>query len=140
MSMRMWNDVSRSIDVVLFIDGHPLGAQTNATLNRAAAPIDITNQIDGEWEENLAGKKSWAIQCGGLYVVNDEALQLLEDAFMQNSYVDVKFGAAAFEYEGKALITDFPLGATFNEEFKYNLKLLGSGPLKRVEKDVSTNP
>jgi hypothetical protein len=30
---------------------------------------------------------------------------------------------------GKALITDFPLSAVYNKEFKYSIKILGTGPL-----------
>ena len=128
---RLWNDVSRSVDVAIFINDVALGAQTEATLNRSMSPIEITNQIDGEWEEHLAGKKSWNIHCGGMYIVDSEALALLEDAFMNNTPITVKFGSNKFEYSGQALITDFPLGAVFEEEFKYTLKLLGTGPLVR---------
>lgn len=128
---RMWNDVSRSVDVAIFINNMALGAQTEATLNRSMSPIEITNQINGEWEESLAGKKTWNIDCGGMYVVDNEALRLLEDAFMSNKIITVRFGSGSIEYSGQALITHFPLGAVYDEEFKYTLKLLGTGPLHK---------
>ena len=127
--MKLWGDISRSVDVAIFINDKPLGAQTEATLNRSASSIEITNKINGEWEENLVGKKSWNIDCGGLYVVDNEALQILEQSFMKSEPITVKFGTKTFQYSGKALITDFPLGAVYDEEFKYSLKLLGTGPL-----------
>jgi predicted secreted protein len=127
--MRFWGDVSRSVDVVISMNDKPLGAQTEATLNRSASAIEITNKINDEWEENLVGKKSWNIDCGGLYVVDNEALQILEQAFMKSEPITVKFGTASLQYSGKALITDFPLEAVYDEEFKYSLKLLGTGPL-----------
>lgn len=127
--MRFWGDVSRSVDVAIFVNDKPLGAQTEATLNRSASSIEITNKINGEWEENLVGKKSWNIDCGGLYVIDNEALQILEQSFMKSEPITVKFGTKSFQYSGQALITDFPLGAVYDEEFKYNLKLLGTGPL-----------
>ena len=124
-------NLNKSIDVVLYLDNIPLGGQQNATITRQAEMIDITNKIDGEWSENLAGKKSWSIQCSGLYVINNKAFTLLEDAFMNNKPITVSIPIGNYYLTGKALITDFPLSATFNQEFKYNIRLLGTGALER---------
>ena len=74
--------IAQSIDVVLFVDDLPVGGQLNATLNRSVASIDITNKIDGEWAEHIGGVKTWNIPCSGLYVLNESALNKLEEAFL----------------------------------------------------------
>ena len=125
-------NLGRSVDITLYIDGLPLGGQQSANLSRQSRLIDITNRINSEWEEVLGGTKSWSVMCSGIYVINDEALALLEDAFMNNKAITVSLNTGFQRLQGQALITDFPLSAVFDKEFKYTLNLLGTGPLERV--------
>lgn len=122
-------NVGRSVDVVVSLDNYPLGGQQGATFSRQAQVINITNKINSDWSESLTGTKSWSITCSGLYVTNDQSFALLEDAFMKNKPVEVTINLGSQQLQGKALITDFPLSAVFNKEFKYNLRLLGTGAL-----------
>lgn len=122
-------NMGRSVDVVIYLDNYPLGGQQGANLVRQAQVIDITNKINAEWSESLSGIKSWSIVCAGLYIVNDKSFALLEDAFMNNKPVEVSINVGSQQLKGKALITEFPLSAVFNKEFKYNLRLLGTGAL-----------
>ena len=122
-------NMGRSVDVVIYLDDYPLGGQQGANLVRQAQVIDITNKINAEWSESLSGTKSWSIVCTGLYIVNDNSFALLEDAFMNNKPVEVSINVGSQQLRGKALITEFPLSAVFNKEFKYNLRLLGTGAL-----------
>lgn len=122
-------NMGRSVDVVIYLDNYPLGGQQGANLVRQAQVIDITNKINAEWSKSLSGTKSWSIVCTGLYIVNDNSFALLEDAFMNNKPVEVSINVGSQQLKGKALITEFPLSAVFNKEFKYNLRLLGTGAL-----------
>ena len=123
------SNVARSIDTIIRLNGVALGGQQGANLVRQTEAIDITNRINSEWSENLAGKKSWSIVCSGLYITNDKAFGLLEDAFMNNKAVEVLVSFGSTKLKGNAIITDFPLSSMFNKEFKYNIKLLGTGAL-----------
>lgn len=123
------SNVARSIDTVIRLNGVALGGQQGANLIRQTEAIDITNRINSEWAESLAGKKSWNIVCSGLYIINDRAFGLLEDAFMNNKTVEVLITFGSTKLKGNAIITDFPLSSVFNKEFKYNIKLLGTGAL-----------
>lgn len=123
-------NIGRSVDVVLSIDNYPLGGQQGANFVRQAQIIDITNKINSEWSESLSGVKSWSVVCSGLYIVNDKSFDLLEEAFINNKTVDVSISVGTKQLKGKALITEFPLSAIFNKEFKYNLRLLGTGSLE----------
>lgn len=121
--------IQAGIDVVLKINDKPVAGQLNATLNRSMTPINITNKINGNWKENLGGLHSWKIKCGGLYAVNAEGLQALEDAFMNNEEIDVSIAFNGKNYFGRALITDYPVSAQYNAQFKYDVSLLGTGEL-----------
>lgn len=123
------SNVARSIDTIICLNGVTLGGQQGANLIRQTEAIDITNRINGDWAESLAGKKSWSIVCSGLYITNDKAFDLLEDAFMNNKTVEVLISFGSAKLKGNAIITDFPLSSVFNKEFKYNIKFLGTGAL-----------
>ena len=127
--------VQRSIDVVLIADGAPVAGQQGAMLNRSMSPIDITNQITGSWKESLGGLMSWNISCNGMYVKDNAGLRALEQAFLENKEITVKILVGNIHYTGQALITNFPLNAIFNTQFKYTLSLLGTGEL-RLEHDT----
>ncbi len=126
----MNKDVQRGVGVVLYVDDIAVAGQESATLQRTMAPINITNKINGDWKENIAGVKQWSINCSGIYVKNAKGLSQLEEAFMNNQEIEVKVILDDCSYVGSALITDFPLSAIFNSQFKYSLRLLGSGELK----------
>ena len=121
--------IQKGIDIVIKIGDKPVAGQQNATLNRSASPIDITNKIKGDWKESLGGTHTWRVICGGMYVVNDECLQQLEDAFMNNEEVTVYISFDGKNYFGQALITDYPVSSVYNAQFKYSLTLLGTGEL-----------
>ena len=127
--------VQRSIDVVLIADGAPVAGQQGAMLNRSMSPIDITNQITGSWKESLGGLMSWNISCNGMYIKDNAGLRALEQAFLENKEITVKILVGNIHYTGQALITNFPLNAVFNTQFKYTLSLLGTGEL-RLEHDT----
>lgn len=128
----MRDTVQRSISAILLVNDIPVAGQQNASLTRAMSPINITNKIDGFWQEHLSGSKNWKLSCGGIYVKNADSYQALENAFMNNEEITVKILMDDHTYMGQALITNFPLNAMFNKQFKYNLQLLGTGEL-RVE-------
>ena len=121
--------IQKGIDIVLKINGKTVAGQQGATLTRSMSPIDITNQIIGDWNESLAGLRTWRINCNGLFIVNTESLQALEDAFMNNTEMEASIIINGKNYFGRVLITDYPLSAIFNAQFKYNISLLGVGEL-----------
>ena len=124
--------VQHGIGVVLSVDNKILGGQRDISLKRTADSIDITNKINGEWGENLAGLKTWSINCNGFYVIDSESFSLLENAYMNNLDVDVEISFSNKTYSGKAIITNFPLNATYNLQYKYSITLLGNGELKAI--------
>lgn len=130
MSQMTMKPMHRGVDAILSINDIILGGQQNATLNRSMSPINITNKINGEWEDNMSGLRHWTLSCTGLFVKNSEAFALLEDAFNQGKKVTIKLSDNEKTYEGEALITNFPVAVNYNANFTYNITLLGTGELK----------
>lgn len=125
----MRDTVQRGAGVVLIVNNIPVAGQQNASLTRSMVPIEITNKIDGSWGESISGSKTWKVSCGGMYVKNAESYKALENAFMNNEELTVRVMMDNHSYVGQALITNFPLNAVFNSQFKYTLQLLGTGEL-----------
>lgn len=125
----MANNTQKGIDIVLKIGEQILAGQLGARLTQSASPIDITNKITGEWKEYLGGLKSWQVDCNGLYVKNKDTYSQLQEAFRTNTNIDVEIILDQHRYVGKALLTEFPLTAMYNDTYKYSARLLGDGEL-----------
>lgn len=115
-----------------------LAGQRGATLNRSAETIDITNKVSGGWKENMASVKEWSVDCDGVFVMDDEALGLLETAFNSSTAVTVElFDGAEWGYKGQAIITDFPVEAPYDDATTYSLTLQGTGELQKATLELS---
>jgi TP901-1 family phage major tail protein len=108
-----------------------LGGQTGATLNRSTNMIEVTSK-DGEgWQENLAGIKSWSIDCDGFLVSNDSALEELEDAWLNGTEIAVDISYAGKQYTGNVLVSDFPSEFPVDDAVTFSLSLTGTGKLSK---------
>lgn len=121
----------KGIDVVVSLNGKPLAGMLQASFVRTARLIDITNKIDGAWEENLTGTKSWKITGNGFYLVNKDCYDLLNEAFNTNTAVAVTFDPAGSNYHGTALISKFSNEVAFDAQLKYSLELVGTGAIEK---------
>ena len=111
-----------------------LGGQRSATLNRSADTIDVTNKESEGWQENLAGLKNWGLDTDGLVVENSEAYTYLEECFMESKEVDAYLTTPmGKKYTGKAIITDFPLEAPYDDAATYSVTFTGSGKLEKSD-------
>ena len=125
-------DAKRGLDIILSIDNKIVGGQRNATLNREAEVIDITNKVSAGWTENMTSVKSWSIEGDGIFVVDDAALDAIEEAFLNGSWVQVKVADEAWGYTGRGVITDFPIEANYDDAATYSITITGSGALTKV--------
>lgn len=128
---QLMNNVQSSVNIAILVDNKLIGGQLGASLSRSASAIDITNKINGEWQNNLLGVKTWHITCNGLYIKDATGFSALEDAFMNNNSIKVQMTIGDTKWIGNALVIDFPLSAVYNQQFKYSVKLLGDGELTR---------
>ena len=94
------------------------------------SPINITNQINNDWQRNIAGTRSWSLTCGGMFIKGQEAFDALEKAFYDGKEVTVTLTDNDRTYTGQAIITSFPVTANYNDAFMYSLIFLGTGPLE----------
>ena len=128
----MATNAKRGLDIRISIGENFLAGQRGATLNRSAETIDITNKVSAGWKESITSVKEWSVDCDGVFVADDVALKSLETAFNANTVVDVKISDGQWGYKGKAIITDFPIDAPYDDAATYSLTLQGTGELSAV--------
>jgi TP901-1 family phage major tail protein len=109
-----------------------VAGQRGATLNRSAETVDTTSKDSNNWRENEYGIREWSIDFDGLLIESDAAYLELEDAYMNQTKLMVRFETAAGnKYEGTALLTDFPVEGPYDGESTYSGTLMGDGaPVK----------
>ena len=110
-----------------------LAGQRGANLNRSTETLDVSNKVTEGWKEYITGSKEWSIECDGILMADDTAFAKLEQFFLEGSEVDVKIGDnTGWGYEGKAIITDFPIEAPYDDALSYTLTLQGTGALNKI--------
>jgi TP901-1 family phage major tail protein len=126
------------VDVLLYAstDGgttkNVVGGQSGATLNRETNVMEVTSKESG-WAENLAGIKSWSIECEGYVVVSDVAYEALETAWEEGEPIDVEIVVpSGSTYNGKAIISEFPLEAPQDDAMTFSITLQGTGALAKT--------
>lgn len=119
----------KGVNATLLINDEIVGGQLNCVLNRTMRPITITNRINGNWAESLAGVRGWSLKCSGMFIKDQNAFNILEQAFYNGDSVSVKITDGNREYYGNGLITHFPVNAAYNDTYVYNVTILGTGVL-----------
>ena len=110
-----------------------LAGQRGANLNRSTDTLDISNKVTNGWKEYITGSKEWSIECDGILMADDNAFAKIEQYFLDGSEVEVKIGDdTGWGYEGKAIITDFPIEAPYDDALSYKLTLQGTGALNKA--------
>ena len=129
--------MARGVNFLIFINTSTDGSTENyvkvagqrgGTFNRSADTLDITSKDNFGWQDEDYGVMSWSIEGDGLLVEDDAGYKALEDAFMAREFVKVRWETAAkTQYEGQAVITDFPVEAPYDDSATYSITLNGKG-------------
>lgn len=128
------------IDVMLYVDTDTtgtapnyvlLGGQGDATLNREAEEIDVSDKTSGAYGDYLTGRITWSIECDGFIVNGDPAFDVLEQAFEARRTLKVELRYPDGKtYSGEVIITEFPLEFPQDDGASFSLTLMGKGPLQ----------
>lgn len=112
-----------------------VAGQRGASLSRDAETMDTTSKDTDGWNESIAGFKSWSIEADGLFTENDEGYLALETAYMNGDTVLINLTTpSGGKYEGNAIITSFPLEASYDDVATYELSFTGTGELTKKAK------
>ena len=109
-----------------------VAGQRGASLSRDAETMDITTKDSNGWNESVAGFKSWSIDADGLLTEDDAGYLALEQAYMEGKTVLISLTTTGGgSYEGNAIITSFPMDASYDDVATYEVSFTGTGPLTK---------
>ena len=127
----MATNVTRGLDILVYIGENAIGGQQNCSLSMEADTIDISNKNDFGWASFIGGAKSWSVSCDGQFVTDDQGQKALMDAFVagENVQVEMKNEDGTVYFGGDAAITSIELEAAFDDVCTMSLELQGIGQL-----------
>lgn len=111
-----------------------VAGQRGSSLSRDAETLDVTSKDSDGWNESIAGFKSWAIDADGLLTQDDAGFLALEEAYMEGETVLISLTTpSGGKYEGNAIITSFPLDASYDDVATYEVSFSGTGKLNKID-------
>ena len=111
-----------------------IGGQRGGTLSRKADSIDASHKGSGGWKSTLQGLKEWSIDLDTLVMPNDEGLQVINQAFLDDQQINLKFEYPDKSYvTGWASITELSLEAPHDDVATYKGSLNGVGALSELK-------
>lgn len=111
-----------------------LGGQRSGDLSRKADSIDASHKGSGGWKSTLPGLKEWGVDLETLLMPQEETLVLLNDAFLEDQLVHIKFEYPDKSYyTGIASITELSIQAPHDDVATYKGSLNGVGALSTLQ-------
>lgn len=103
-----------------------IAGATSCNVSISAEVLNTTTKGNGDWTANMAGLKSWSIDCDALFSIEDFAY--IEKV---GTEVTIEVNVAATIYTGKAIVNDLKINSGTGEVITYNLTLTGNGDFKK---------
>ena len=125
-------NVTKGLDVLVYVGDVAVGGQQNCTLSMEADTIDISNKNDFGWSSFIGGARSWTLSCDGQFITDDEGQVAIMEAFVAGENVEVvmKNADENIYFAGTASITSVEIEAAFDDVCVLSLELQGLGELK----------
>lgn len=103
-----------------------IAGATSCNISVSAEVLNTTTKGSGDWVSNMAGLKSWNIDCDCLFSIED--FSYIEKV---GTEVAIEVNVAATIYTGKAIINDLKINSGTGEVVTYNLTMTGTGDFKK---------
>ena len=123
----------QSNDIRVSIGEKLIGGQQSCTLTKESSTMETTTKDSGFWADAEVNGISWAVECEGLIVVDDEAVTALNEAWKNGTKVTIKYGSAEKYETGQAIIESIEQNDAAKEKSTYSVSFVGCGELTASE-------
>ena len=132
---------SRGIDFLIYINTGTVDSPTwtkvagqrGGTFNLSSDEIDLSSKDNYGFSDRDYGTQEWSIDGDGVFIEGDNSHDAILDAFLARQPLLVRWTfPSGKSYEGRAIITDFPIEAPYDDVATYSLTLMGKGPFREV--------
>ena len=100
-----------------------IAVQKSCDIDVRCAAIPVSSSTQGQWENNIAGCKSWSMTCNTLVT------SIKSNVDMVGQTVTINCGVGNDTVSGTALITGWKVTGTIGNLAQAVATFLGSGPL-----------
>ena len=135
MAMANTGKYENGSTVRIYIGGKLVAGQQNATLDMSTSTIDCSTKESGLYEEYEVAGLGWSISLDGLIPLEDEAFDMLEEAFLGTQIVDVHYGRTGKYKKGQAIIESLSYNNAMKDKSKYSCSLKGCGAFEVVTEE-----
>lgn len=143
LDLQFFAGESRGIDFLIYIgDGEAeetfkkVAGQRGGTFNMSSDEIDLTSKDNYGFADRDYGVQDWSIDGDGVFIEGDTSHTAILDAFLARETLTVRWQfPSGKRYEGKAMISEFPIEAPYDDVATYSISLLGKGAFKEVAAD-----
>ena len=119
----------QSNDIRVSIGDKLIGGQQSCTLTKESSTMETTTKDSGFWADSEVNGISWSVECEGLIVVDDEAVETLNEAWKNGTKVTIKYGSAEKYETGQAIIESIEQNDAAKEKSTYSVSFVGCGEL-----------
>lgn len=111
-----------------------VGGQKDATVDRGASPIDVTDKDSGGWEESLIGIKNWAISFDTFLIEGsiDPGFAQMEADYEADNINNYRITTPNHTYTGKAIIEGLSFTGPLSDASSISFTLKGTAALVKV--------
>lgn len=141
--MAFTNEILDGVNLLLSIDGTPIGASSSCSVELTRATRNTSNKDTGIWDSFAAGTITWSmssenfVNFGGANGYDE-----LYDALVAGTPVTVSVdyqqdASNTWQLSGEAIITGLPLSAPKGENVSFSVSLQGTGELTRTKTEAA---
>ena len=105
------------------LNGTAIAVQKSCDIDERCAGIPVSSPTQGQWENNIAGRKSWSMTCNTLVTA------LASNVSMVGQTVTISCNVGTDSVSGTALVTGWKVTGTIGNLAQAVATFLGIGPL-----------
>lgn len=124
-------------NVRIYIGGKLVAGQQNCTLDLSSSTIDCSTKMSGLYEEFEVAGLGWGLSLDGLIPIEDDAFDMLEEAFLNTEIVEIHYGRTGKYKKGQAIIESLSYNNAMKDKSKYSCSLKGCGAFENVTEEPS---
>lgn len=110
-------------NLIVKLNSTAIAVQKSCDIYVRCAGIPVSSSTQGQWENNIAGRKSWSMTCNTLVT------SIKSNVDMVGQTVAINCGVGNDIVSGTAIITDWKVTGTIGNLAQAVATFLGSGPL-----------
>ena len=121
--------------VRIFIGGKMVAGQQNCTLDLSSSTIDCSTKESGLYEEFEVAGLGWSLNLDGLIPLEDDAFDMLEEAFLNTQIVEIHYGRTGKYKKGSGIIESVSYNNAMKDKSKYSCSIKGCGAFENVTEE-----